>query len=302
MTRQIWHEPSLPPERQTENIVNFIIFLNRNYMLADSSKHYMCKLIDKYRKMSDDRISENLVRDFLTERYERYGKRELIRDAPSRKTAITKWLIFKGEEEMVKRLKPFFKTIKTPSPRRAKTFDTDTFFNFVQTCTNEEITILSLMYDTACRRTAAVSLRLNDIMEANGKYFVTLHEKGNKTFQKRINIQTYQKIKYLIRELKIEGKLKKNGRLFYVKFNKEKAGHKFYSDLKNKTKKFQLVPYGISPHWIRAARLQDVYEKYHDILLAQDMAHHASVTTTMKYLGNLSGISSKVIDDEEHSR
>ena len=135
-----------------------------------------------------------------------------------------------------------------------------------------DLTILTLLYDTAARASEIINLKVEDI-HLEEKYIILIG-KGNK---QRIVPMMEQKKKLLIRY--VEKKKKKNGYLFNI--NGKKISQYTLTKIINKYSK--KINKQISPHTFRHTRAVHLLDKGVNIIYIQELLGHTSVNTTMEY-------------------
>ena len=147
-------------------------------------------------------------------------------------------------------------------------------FNSIDTSTNKgrrNLTLLTLLYDTASRASEIINLKVEDI-HLEEKYIV-LTGKGNK---QRIVSMMEQTKKLLIRY--IEENNIQEGYLFNK--NGKKMNNEFIKDIIKSSIKSEKT---ISPHTFRHTRAVHLLDKGVNIIYIQELLGHTSINTTMEY-------------------
>ena len=133
------------------------------------------------------------------------------------------------------------------------------------------LTILTLLYDTAARASEIINLKVENI-HLEEKYII-LTGKGNK---QRIVSMMEQTKKLLINYIK-ENHIK-SGYLFNI--NGNKMNERFLRDIVKVTNSLDKQ---ISPHTFRHTRAVHLLDKGVNIIYIQELLGHTSVNTTMEY-------------------
>ena len=147
-------------------------------------------------------------------------------------------------------------------------------FNSIDTSTNKgrrNLTLLTLLYDTASRASEIINLKVEDI-HLEEKYIV-LTGKGNK---QRIVSMMEQTKKLLINYIK-ENNIQE-GYLFNK--NGKKMNNEFIKDIIKSSIKSEKT---ISPHTFRHTRAVHLLDKGVNIIYIQELLGHTSINTTMEY-------------------
>ena len=275
----------------------FFDFLKENTNLTTKTcQNYafqINKLLREYGKNKSDIIR------FITA-----GKRVYFR-----KYAIKRYLLFKKREKLWKEIKPVAKTIKLLDRKYERTISFSDFKNFMIHLLNKNpkyVIMLSMMWDTAMRIGAILDLKFKNFMRDKDGVYVRLIEKRKKIAKRYVSdfviilIQKYMKINvndkipvhigelYLFRERK--------GKRWEAK---DKAYYRMWSDIKNISRKYFDMGYGISFHWIRTSRAKELYEKTKDLLLVKSILGHSNITTTMRYIDEGKERSAEIIKKEK---
>ena len=148
-------------------------------------------------------------------------------------------------------------------------------FNSIDTSTNKgrrDLTLLTLLYDTAARSSEIINLRIEDI-HLEGKYIILIG-KGNKQRIVPMMEQTKKLIINYIKRNHIQ-----SGYLFNI--NGNKYSHDTLSKIINKYTKN--IDKQISPHTFRHTRAVHLLDKGVNIIYIQELLGHTSVNTTMEY-------------------
>ena len=133
------------------------------------------------------------------------------------------------------------------------------------------LTLLTLLYDTAARASEIINLKIEDI-HLEEKYII-LTGKGNK---QRIVSMMEQTKKLLINYLK-ENHIE-NGYLFNI--NGKKMNNEFIRDV---IKTINPLNKQISPHTFRHTRAVHLLDKGVNIVYIKELLGHTSINTTMEY-------------------
>lgn len=147
-------------------------------------------------------------------------------------------------------------------------------FNSIDTSTNKgrrNLTLLTLLYDTAARASEIIDLKIEDI-HLEEKYII-LTGKGNK---QRIVSMMEQTKKLLVNYMK-ENHIG-SGYLFNI--NGKKMNNEFIRDV---IKTINSLNKQISPHTFRHTRAVHLLDKGVNIIYIQELLGHTSINTTMEY-------------------
>ena len=148
-------------------------------------------------------------------------------------------------------------------------------FDSVDTSTKigrRDLTILTLLYDTAARASEIINLKMEDIHLEEKR--IVLTGKGNKQRVVPIMEQTKELLVNYIKENNIE-----NGYLFNI--NGKKISQYTLTKIVNKYSKN--INKKISPHTFRHTRAVHLLDKGVNIVYIQELLGHASIITTMEY-------------------
>lgn len=147
-------------------------------------------------------------------------------------------------------------------------------FDNIDTSTNKgrrNLTLLTILYDTAARASEIINLKIDDIHLEN-KYII-LTGKCNKQRVVYIMEQTKTLLIKYIKENKIE-----NGYLFNK--NGKRMNNDFIRDVIKSTNNLNKK---ISPHTFRHTRAVHLLDKGVNIVYIQELLGHSSIITTMEY-------------------
>lgn len=151
-------------------------------------------------------------------------------------------------------------------------------FDSIDTTTKigrRDLTVLTLLYDTAARASEIIDLKLDDI-HLEEKYII-LTGKGNK--QRIVSIMEQTK-KLLISYIKENNVM--NGYLFKKSNNSNcKMNSNFIMDIVLKYNK--ILNKKISPHTFRHTRAVHLLDKGVNPVYIQELLGHSSINTTMEY-------------------
>ena len=148
-------------------------------------------------------------------------------------------------------------------------------FNSIDISTNKgrrNLTLLTLLYDTAARASEIIDLKIEDI-HLEEKYII-LTGKGNKQRIVSMMEQTKKLLINYIKENYIE-----SGYLFNI--NGNKFSHDTLSKIINKYTKN--IDKQISPHTFRHTRAVHLLDKGVNVIYIQELLGHTSINTTMEY-------------------
>ena len=151
-----------------------------------------------------------------------------------------------------------------------------------------DLTLLSLLYDTAARSSELINIKLNDIRLE--ECLITLNGKGNK---KRI-VGMMDDTKKLIINYIQEFNINNNDYLFNNK--KERQGNTFIRDVINKYS-FVIGYKKISPHVFRHSRAVHLLDHGINIMHIKELLGHTSVETTQIYATVIEQTKLKVIKE-----
>jgi integrase len=150
--------------------------------------------------------------------------------------------------------------------------------------------IISTCFDTGGRVQAIIKLKKEGIFKFEGRYWVSIVEKGNKFIQRKITHETYRllstitktsKFDYPFLGITLEGKEQPSQDTIAEWYH-----HHLYI-LQTETQ--VLYGYPISFHWIRRAAANYWYKKFNnDIVAVKEFLGHQDAKITSKYL-KLSG-------------
>lgn len=149
-----------------------------------------------------------------------------------------------------------------------------TIFDSIDTSTKigrRNLTILTLLYDTAARASEIINIKIEDI-HLEEKYII-LTGKGNKQRVVPIMEQTKKLLINYVKEYKII-----NSYLFQN--NQKKMNARFIRDI---IKSYNVVNKQISPHTFRHTRAIHLLDKGVNIIYIQELLGHTSINTTMEY-------------------
>ena len=149
-----------------------------------------------------------------------------------------------------------------------------TIFDSIDTTTKigrRNLTILTLLYDTAARASEIINIKIEDI-HLEEKYII-LTGKGNKQRVVPIMEQTKKLLINYVKEYKII-----NSYLFQN--NQKKMNARFIRDI---IKSYNVVNKQISPHTFRHTRAVHLLDKGVNIIYIQELLGHTSINTTMEY-------------------
>lgn len=149
-----------------------------------------------------------------------------------------------------------------------------TIFDSIDTSTKigrRNLTILTLLYDTAARASEIINIKIEDI-HLEEKYII-LTGKGNKQRVVPIMEQTKKLLINYVKEYKII-----NSYLFQN--NQKKMNARFIRDI---IKSYNVVNKQISPHTFRHTRAVHLLDKGVNIIYIQELLGHTSINTTMEY-------------------
>ena len=136
----------------------------------------------------------------------------------------------------------------------------------------KNLTILTLLYDTAARASEIINLKIEDI-HLEEKYII-LTGKGNKQRIVPMMKQTKSLLTLYYRENRII-----SGYLFNI--NGKKFSKNTLSEIVNKYSK--IINKKISPHTFRHTRAVHLLDKGVNIIYLQELLGHSSINTTMEY-------------------
>lgn len=147
-------------------------------------------------------------------------------------------------------------------------------FTSIDKSTNKgrrNLTLLTLLYDTAARASEIINLKVEDI-HLEEKYII-LTGKGNKQRIVSMMEQTKKLLINYIKENHIE-----RGYLFNI--NGSKMNERFLRDV---VKTINSLNKQISPHTFRHTRAVHLLDKGVNIIYIQELLGHTSINTTMEY-------------------
>ena len=147
-------------------------------------------------------------------------------------------------------------------------------FNSIDTSINKgrrNLTLLTLLYDTAARASEIINLKIEDI-HLEEKYII-LTGKGNKQRIVSMMEQTKKLLVNYMKENHIE-----SGYLFNI--NGKKMNNEFIRDV---IKTINSLNKQISPHTFRHTRAVHLLDKGVNIIYIQELLGHTSINTTMEY-------------------
>lgn len=266
-------------------------------------------IINKYRKeFGDNCVYNNLIK-FVLATNPKTGM--IFTSAVQRKVALSLYYEYSGKKDIIQKAKEdgIFKRIKLPKALiHPKVFNSDDFKlnsdgkfvsefyerfkNFLDSLEPDAKMLMMVLWDTASRISPILRLRKKDIRynaDGTAEFYITA--KGGKKYKLYLSVET-------TKALKAHSKLMKGSQLLFFRDIPIKKDYKirdkaklsygsYYMELKHKSTKAELVSpdFGISPHWIRAAKAHYIYKmEGNDILAAKAYLHHASITTTERYL------------------
>ncbi len=151
--------------------------------------------------------------------------------------------------------------------------------NLVKELKHEQIRlILMIAYDTGLRIQPILKLTTAKIKydSTDDLYYITVKEKGKKNITRYLTTETANHLNNYI--LKYEKIIKeRKSKLFTLPYMT------FWSKLKNMSRKIYSA-YGISAHWIRRGRAQELYEQTKNLEIVREFLGHENIETTKRYL------------------
>lgn len=293
-------------------------WLNTHKDLSESSIRQYCSLIDIYRKDYSDAFDYESITRFTHERDARTN--ELLTTNPTRKYALKVWCKFNNKEEIMERMKDELKEVKqlkAEDIKRPKNFGMDNFYafyekfkDFISYLEPDSRMLMMILWDTGSRISPILKLKVKDLVYLeDGRIKFNVKAKGNHKYDLYIRVQTAKLLKEYIKGMP------NNRQIFFRKikilpsYKNKNPQHlsygSFYNELKRKSRKAELVSkdFGISHHWIRAARAHYVYDdSKHDFEFTRDFLHHSSITTTQRYIRNQSDAAKKQTAKEQDEK
>jgi integrase/recombinase XerD len=149
-----------------------------------------------------------------------------------------------------------------------------------------DLTLLSLLYDTAARVQELCDLRLRDLRLYNPA-IVTLTGKGSKSRNVPIMVNTVSLLKIYIKDWGLDVKATPDHPLFFNQrhFKMTRTGVSFivqkYADLTRSES--DLVPEKVTPHIFRHTKAMHLYQSGIDLIYIRDILGHADIKTTQIY-------------------
>jgi integrase len=278
----------------------FLETRHRNYSPATS--RYYCSLIDRFIRFYHELDYEHLInylygaemKSLKFSNAELSGGRPYLNTAP-RKFALLVYLEYLGREDLVAKIKAV-KTSTLVSKRKVlfneRTFDTTTeagitnFESFISSLREREQIMYKIMWVTASRISGMVKLRVRDVFinERLNSFMVKLYKKGGDEYNRPITNVLYLQFHRYAKTHNLQPDV------FIFRDRKETERHAYlriWSELKTKSRQSHLVSskYGISAHYVRHSRADNVYTySKKDILQVKRLLAHKSLTTTEIYL------------------
>lgn len=298
---------SMPNEPNSEDKMK--AWIRQHHPMPNSSFLQYLSIINKYRREQGDDCSYDSLIKFVLATNPKTGM--IYTSAVQRKVAITLYYEYMDKKDIIRKAQEdgIFKRIKLPKALiHPKVFSSDdfkldsdgkftsefydNFRNFLDNLEPDSRMLMMVLWDTASRISPILRLRKKDLRynsDGTAEFYITA--KGGGKYKLYLSLETTKAIKKYSEQMKDDHLLffrdipiKKD----YKIRDKAKLSYgSYYMELKHKSAKAELVSpdYGISPHWIRAAKAHYVYKmEGNDILAAKAFLHHASITTTERYL------------------
>ena len=225
---------------------------------------------------------ENVTREIILEflNYLENNKKNSIRTRNQRLASIKSFYQYCAVDE-IDNIDNIRKILSIKAKREVKKVilylredELKNLFDNIDTSTNKgrrNLTLLTILYDTAARASEIINLKIDDIHLEN-KYII-LTGKCNKQRVVSIMEQTKNLLIKYIKENKIE-----NGYLFNK--NGKRMNNDFIRDVIKSTNNLNKK---ISPHTFRHTRAVHLLDKGVNIIYIQELLWHSSITTIMEY-------------------
>jgi len=226
-----------------------------------------------------------------------------------RKYAVKYYLRWKNRSSDYDKLKDIASKIRILDRKYERVIDFEQFRGLINYLYNKDpryMIILSIMWDTAMRISPVLDLKFKMFNKDDNGVYIRVVEKGKKVVKRYIsdfvvkliknyyNIDVSKKIPNYISEIYLFRERK--GKRWETK---DKAYYRYWSQIKNHSRKFLGLGYGISFHWIRTSRAKELYEKSKDLLLVKSILGHSNITTTMRYIDEGKERSAEIIKKEK---
>lgn len=284
-------------------------WIKEHHPMPNSSFLQYLSIINKYRRQFGDNCTYTNLIKFVLATNPKTGM--IFTSAVQRKVALSLYYEYSGKKDIIQKAKEdgIFKRIKLPKALiHPKVFNSDDFKlnadgkivsefygrfkSFLDSLKPDAKMLMMILWDTASRISPILRLRKKDIRynsDGTAEFYITA--KGGKKYKLYLSVET-------AKALKAHSEHMKDNQLLFFRYIPIKKDYKikdkvklsygsYYMELKHKSAKAELVSpdFGISPHWIRAAKAHYIYKmEGNDILAAKAFLHHASITTTERYL------------------
>ncbi len=283
-------------------------WIKDHYPMAKSSFHQYLSIISKFKKEYGEPTYENFVK-FVLATNPKTG--QLYTTAIQRKRALEIYCDYLGRKDIVNKARDegIFKRIRLPKALiHPKIFASDDFVlssdgkfhspffdrfkAFIDSLEPDARMLMMILWDTASRISPILRLRKKDIIynsDGTAEFYIT--GKGGKKYKLYLSAATAEALKEYSKDFRDDQLLffrnvpiKKH---YKVRDKMKLSYGSYYMELKHKSARAELVSrdFGISPHWIRAAKAHYIYRKEgNDILAVKAYLHHSNVLATEKYL------------------
>lgn len=236
----------------------------------------------KLKDITFNKVTREIIIDFLN--YLENDKKNSIKTRNQRLASIKSFYQYCAIDE-IDNIDNIRKILSIKSKKEIKKImaylteeELKTLFDGIDTTAKigrRDLTVLTLLYDTAARASEIIDLKLDDI-HLEEKYII-LTGKGNK--QRIVSIMEQTK-KLLISYIKENNVM--NGYLFQKSNNSNcKMNSNFIMDIVLKYNK--ILNKKISPHIFRHTRAVHLLDKGVNPVYIQELLGHSSINTTMEY-------------------
>jgi len=285
-------------------------WIKEHYPMAKSSFHQYLSIIEKFENEYKDPTYENLVK-FVLATNPKTG--QIYTSARQRKRALEIYFDYLGKKDIIRKAQEdgIFKRIRLPkSLIHPKIFASDDFVlssdgkfhspffdrfkTFIDSLKPDARMLMMILWDTASRISPILRLRKKDIIynsDGTAEFYIT--GKGGKKYKLFLSVATAHALQEYSKDFRDDQLLffrnvpiKKH---YKVRDKMKLSYGSYYLELKHKSVKAELVSrdFGISPHWIRAAKAHYIYRKEgNDILAVKAYLHHSNVLATERYLAS----------------
>ena len=236
----------------------------------------------KLKDITFNKVTREIIIDFLN--YLENDKKNSIKTRNQRLASIKSFYQYCAIDEIdnIDNIRKILSIKSKKEIKKIMTYLTEeelkTLFDAIDTTTKigrRDLTVLTLLYDTAARACEIIDLKLDDI-HFEEKYII-LTGKGNK--QRIVSIMEQTK-KLLISYIKENNVV--NGYLFQKLNNSNcKMNSNFIMDIVLKYNK--ILNKKISPHTFRHTRAVHLLDKGVNPVYIQELLGHSSINTTMEY-------------------